>query len=152
MREVRCFPSADDVHDIAYFRRRIEDDPQQSCPGREFRSSCPVGVQARFDRVLIAVAEAPPTKYSGGGYWEAMHGEMTGFYEVRIDSQNTHYRMFCLLDLEALDERGNPLAKPLLTVIGGGKKQRATKLSDADYAAIRKLADEYRQHPVRSLY
>ena len=29
--------------------------------------------------VLIAVAGAPPKKFAGGGYWEAMHGDMTGW-------------------------------------------------------------------------
>jgi hypothetical protein len=32
--------------------------------------------------VLTAVAAAPPHRFSGGGYWEAMHGEMTGYCEV----------------------------------------------------------------------
>jgi hypothetical protein len=32
--------------------------------------------------VLNAVAEAPPPRFSGGGMWEAMHGEMAGFYDA----------------------------------------------------------------------
>jgi len=26
---------------------------------------------------------APPPRFSGGGKWEAMHGDMAGYYEVR---------------------------------------------------------------------
>jgi hypothetical protein len=49
--------------------------------------------------ILTHVAAAPPKRFSGGGYWEAMHGEMTGWFEVRVDGpQRRHYRLFCLLD------------------------------------------------------
>jgi hypothetical protein len=34
--------------------------------------------------VLEAVAAAPPPSFSGGGKWEAMHEDMAGFYEVRV--------------------------------------------------------------------
>ena len=37
------------------------------------------GLQARFDAVLDDVAAAPPPRCSGGGSWEALHGEMGGF-------------------------------------------------------------------------
>jgi hypothetical protein len=49
--------------------------------------------------VLHAVRDAPPPAFSGGGKWEAMHDEMAGFYEVRVDGpQRRHYRLFCLLE------------------------------------------------------
>jgi hypothetical protein len=28
---------------------------------------------------LVAVAAAPPKRFAGGGYWEAMKGDMTGW-------------------------------------------------------------------------
>ncbi len=28
--------------------------------------------------VLVDVGAAPPKRYAGGGYWEAMKGDMTG--------------------------------------------------------------------------
>jgi hypothetical protein len=34
--------------------------------------------------VLVQVAAAPPKRFAGGGYWEAMKGEMTGWFEVRV--------------------------------------------------------------------
>jgi hypothetical protein len=49
--------------------------------------------------VLKAVSEAPPPRFSGGGYWEAMHDEMAGYYEVRVDGpKRRHYRLFCVLE------------------------------------------------------
>jgi len=42
--------------------------------------------------VLDAVAEAPPPAFSGGGKWEAMHDEMAGFYEVRIQGGGMNQR------------------------------------------------------------
>lgn len=96
---------------------------------------------------LVAVAAAPPKRFSGGGYWEAMKGEMSGWFELRIDGpRRHHYRLFCLLDYDAKGEE-----KPLLVVIDGRDKPFRTTLSDADYAAVRKLGDDYRKRNPRSL-
>jgi hypothetical protein len=99
--------------------------------------------------VLAEVAAAPPKRFAGGGYWEAMHGPMTGWFEVRVDGpQRHHYRLFCLLDYEAT----NPdHAKPLLVVVTGLDKPHRTTLSDADYAHVRQLGEEYRSRNPRSI-
>jgi len=48
---------------------------------------------------LGGLADAPPPAFSSGGKWEAMHGEMSGFYEVRVDGpKRRHYRLFCILE------------------------------------------------------
>lgn len=140
--------SSDDAHDVVYFQRRFEDDPAQAAPGREQLQSWPTGVRAQARAVLAAVAAAPPKRFSGGGYWEAMHGAMTGWYEIRIDGPSrTHYRLFCLLDYDASGQD-----KPLLVVVDGRVKGFMTTLSDHDYAQIRALGDEYRRHEHRPLY
>jgi hypothetical protein len=138
---------------VAYFRRHCDDDPGQSIPAREFLAACPATVRARFAAVLVAVASAPPHRFAGGGYWEAMHGEMTGWFEARIDGPKPgggkgrhHYRLYCLLDYDA-----EAVAKPLLVVIVGSSKPVRTTLSPRDYARIRKLGDEYRARNPRSL-
>jgi hypothetical protein len=96
---------------------------------------------------LAAVAAAPPKRFAGGGYWEAMKGDMTGWFEVRVDGPaRRHYRLFCLLDYDA-----NGVDRPLLVVIDGRDKPFRTILSAADYAAVRKLGDEYRSRNPRSL-
>ena len=97
--------------------------------------------------VLAAVAAAPPKKFAGGGYWEAMKGDMGGWFEVRADGpKRHHYRLFCLLDYEA---QGRD--KPLLVVIDGRDKPFRTTLSETDYAAVRQLGEEYRRRNPQSL-
>ena len=97
--------------------------------------------------VLVAVAAAPPKRYSGGGYWEAMKDDMTGWFEVRVDGpKRHHYRLFCRLDYEAEDA-----TKPLLVVITGLDKPFRTELSDSDYAGVRQLGDEYLSRNPRSI-
>ena len=70
--QVRVAPSSDDPHDIVFFRRHLADDPAESCPGRDFLNACPTKVRATMRAVLVAVAAAPPKRFAGGGYWEAM--------------------------------------------------------------------------------
>lgn len=78
-------PSSNDTHEIVYFKRHAEDDERETIPGRVFLDSCPAPVQAHIIRVLIAVATAPPKKFAGGGYWEAMKSPMNGWHEVRVN-------------------------------------------------------------------
>lgn len=146
---VRTGPSSDDAHVIVFFQRHPDNDPEESVPGREFlRTVCPPGVRAKFNAVLNAVASATPKRFAGGGAWEAMHGEMTGWFEVRRDGPGRrHYRLFCLLDYEAEGQE-----KPLLVIIDGRDKAFQTELSAADYAAVRALGKEYRSRNPRSIY
>ena len=140
--------SSDDVHDIVYFRRHVDDDPTTATPGQAFLTACPEKVRATMRAVLIAVAAAPPKRFAGGGYWEAMHGDLTGWFEVRVDGppRRTHYRLFCLLDYEA-----SPTQAPLLVIIDGRAKAFRTTLSSRDYAAVKQLGDEYRARQPRSV-
>lgn len=144
---MRTGPSPDDEHQIVFFRRHKDDDPKQPTPGREALDAYPTTVRAKMRAALVAVATAPPKRFSGGGYWEAMKGEMSGWFELRIDGpRRHHYRLFCLLDYDAKGED-----KPLLVVIDGRDKPFRTTLSDADYAAVRRLGDEFRRRNPRSL-
>lgn len=113
--KVKTGPNRDDEHEIVYFQRHISIDPGCSAPGREFLDRCPVKVRATMRAVLVAVAQAPPHKFAGGGYWEAMHGEMSGWFEVRVNGpQRHHYRLFCRIDMEAQDAKS-----PWLVVVSG---------------------------------
>jgi len=144
---VRTGPSPDDAHDIVYFKRHAEDDPGQSELGRDALRSWPASVRAKANAVLIAVATAPPKRFAGGGYWEAMKGDMSGWFEVRIDGpKRHHYRLFCLLDYEAKGQD-----KPLLVVVDGRDKPFRTTLSDSDYLAVRAMGEEYRRRNPRSI-
>lgn len=72
---------------------------------------------------------------------------MSGWFEVRIDgAKRHHYRLFCLLDYEAKGRE-----KPLLVVVDGRDKPFRTTLSAADYAAVRKMGEEYLSRNPRSL-
>jgi len=144
---VRNGPSPDDPHDVVFFKRHHDDDPARSEPGRDALNSYPAKVRATMRAALIAVASAPPKRFAGGGYWEAMKGDMTGWFELRVDGPGRHhYRLFCLLDYEA-----KGADKPLLVVIDGRDKPFRTTLSDAEYAAARRLGDEYLCRNPRSL-
>jgi hypothetical protein len=91
--------------------------------------------------VLKAVAEAPPPQFSGGGMWEAMHGEMTGYYEVRVDGPGRrHYRLFCLLERQGA---ATGLGGPSIVILTGKVKPFGTKLASRDYREVRALGDEY---------
>lgn len=134
-------PSSDDQHEIVFFQRHIVDDTNESTPGQDFLNEiCPDGVRRTFRGVLIAIAKAPPKRFAGGGYWEAMHGDMSGWYEVRVDGpKRTHYRLFCLLDYDHPNE-----PKPLLVVVTGLRKLFNTKFGESDYGKIRILGNEYK--------
>lgn len=137
-------PSSDDPHRIVYFRRS---DGSGSSPGREFLRGLPPKVRATMNACVIAVAKAPPKRFAGGGYWEAMHGEMTGWFEVRVDGPGrVHHRLFCRLDYEAEDSD-----QPLLVIITGMSKPFRTTFSDKDYAVVRALGGEYFAKNPRSI-
>lgn len=144
----RFRPSSDDAHDVKFFKRHPQDDPNESEPGRDLLNSWPMKVRATMRAVLSEVAASPPKRFSGGGYWEAMKGTMTGWYEVRVDGprKQTHYRLYCLLDYD-----GMGAAKPYLTVICGASKPVRTVLSDSTYRHIRDLGDEYLARNPRSI-
>ena len=74
-----------------------------------------------------------------------MHGEMSGYYEIRASGPNREqFRLFCLLenaDSAALARRG--LQRPAIAVITGLRKPWRTTFTKRDYAAVRKLGDQH---------
>jgi hypothetical protein len=114
-------------------------------PAEEFLDSCPAKIDARFSAVLEAVRSTPPPQFSGGGYWEAMHGSMGGYYEIRLTGPGRRqYRLFCILDNGSIDElRERGFDQPQIAVLTGLIKNSGTKFSNRDYAKVRKLGNEY---------
>jgi Txe/YoeB family toxin of Txe-Axe toxin-antitoxin module len=104
-------------------------------PAEEFLDACPSKVEAAMLAVLEAVREAPPPAFSGGGKWEAMHGDMGGYYEIRVTGPGRwHYRLFCVLDngsTAELAERG--FSEPQIAVINGMAKANATLFTAGEY-------------------
>jgi Txe/YoeB family toxin of Txe-Axe toxin-antitoxin module len=134
---------------IEFFMRHGQDDALQSVPGREFLDQCPAKVAATMVEALRAVARAPPPAFSGGGYWEPMHGSMKGYYEVRVNGpKRRHYRLFCLLERDGAQVG---LSGPTIVIITGMDKPFRTEFSDAEYRQVRKLGDEYRARIPRSV-
>lgn len=115
-------------------------------PGEDFLDGLPSKIAAHFDAVLDAVRTAPPPQFSGGGYWEAMHGSMTGYFEVRKRAKNELHRLFCLLENgteEELEQAG--FEEPQIIVLSGMTKPVGTTFSDAEYRKhVRDLGDRYR--------
>jgi hypothetical protein len=93
-------------------------------PALEFLDGCPGTIDAQFTAVLDAVAAAAPLRFSGGGKWEAMHGSMGGWYEIRLTGPGREqFRLFCLLENgigDVLARRG--LSRPVIAVITGRRK------------------------------
>lgn len=99
--------------------------------------------------VVQAVASAPPPAFSGGGKWEAMHGKMSGVFEVRVDGPNRHhYRLFCVLERSgaALGLGGSSVV-----LIAGKDKPFQTRLSENEYDEVLALVREFQRRSPRSV-
>jgi hypothetical protein len=131
--------------EVVYFVRHRDDDPAQTAPGRDFLLGCPDGVRADLRNIVIAVAEAPPHRFAGGGMWEAMHGDMAGFYEARAMQGQMLYRLFCILEHDPANGRH------LLVVIDGAAKPKRTAIPATVYARVRARGAEYRGRTPRSV-
>jgi hypothetical protein len=125
---------------IVYYRQK-----DGAVPAEDFLDACPVSVEARFLATLTAVRDAPPPQFSGGGRWEAMHGSMSGYYEIRTRFGRNHYRLFCILENGSADElRQRGFRTPQIAVINGMVKANATLFSDKEYKKhVRRLGDDY---------
>ena len=81
--------------------------------------------------------------------WEAMHGSMNGYYEIRVTGPGrVQYRLFCMLDNaeteEELARRG--FSDPQIAVINGMSKPIREVFSDGEYRKhVRALGEDYRQ-------
>ena len=122
-------------HEVVYFAGPMSGNLPTP---RDFFNALPVKVQAKLTSILVAVAGAPPGRFSGGGYWEAMHGQMRGFYEIRADFQKMHYRLICLLDYEAIESSG-----PLLVIVAGLSKPIGTTIKPEVYADVKSAGLQY---------
>jgi hypothetical protein len=119
--------------------------PAGEVPAAAFLDACPPKVRATILAVLDAVAAAPPPAFAGGGKWEAMHGSMGGYYEVRVTGPGREqFRLFCVLenaDEPELHRRG--LDGPAIAAVAGMRKPHRTVFRERDYAAVRDLGDDH---------
>lgn len=132
---------------IHFFQRHRDDDRARTVPAREFLDRCPTGVAADIVATVKAVAEAPPPQFAGGGQWQAMHGSMKGFHEVRATGPGRRrYRLFCILERDALG-----LGGPSVVLITGMDKPPRSGFSEADYGRVRALGREFLSRTPRSV-
>lgn len=134
---------------VRFFRRHRDDDPAEAIPAQAFLNAAPKLVHVKLVAIVSAVAEAPPPVFAGGGKWEAMHGSMSGIYEVRADgSGREHFRLFCVLER---DGAAVGLGGPTLVLVTGMKKGFMTTFSERDYDRVRVLVAEFFARVPRSV-
>jgi hypothetical protein len=110
------------------------------CPATSFLSGLQPKVAAEIQAVLDAVAAAPPPSFSGGGKWEALHGSMAGFYEVRVQGDGMNHRLFCVLERDAADLGGSSIV-----AIDGLSKPKRSAASPRDYRRVKRYGAEFRE-------
>jgi hypothetical protein len=133
---------------VIYYRA-----PDGSAPAIDFLTDCPRKLEGEFAAVLDAVAAAPPPRFSGGGKWEAMHGIMSSWHEIRLTGPGREqFRLFCLLENGSpgeLARRG--LQRPAIAVITGMRKPWRTTFSERDYRRVRALGEAHQQNYPRTI-
>lgn len=97
----------------------------------------PPQVAARLLRIAEAAATTGPLAL-GGGYLEAMHGDMTGWFEIRCTGPGREqYRLFALLE-------AGP-AVSAIVLVAGLRKPHRSRFTASDYARVRRLGDRHRR-------
>jgi len=136
-RSTRRAPKPWNIH---FFQRDQADDPACGVPAIDFLDSIPAKVAAEIHAVLDAVAAAPPPAFSGGGKWEAMHDDMAGYFEVRVQGGGMNHRLFCVLERDADDLGGSSIV-----CIDGLSKPPRTAANPRDYRRVRRYGAEFQK-------
>ena len=123
---------------IHFFQRAPVEDEPGSVPAQEFLDSLPPSERAKIVAILDAVAAAPPPAFSGGGYWHAMHGEMSGFYETRTRASGRNQRLVCVLE-----RPGDDLGGPSIVCLGGFAKRLRSAAHMREYRRMREYRAEF---------
>lgn len=125
---------------IHFFQRAKADDAERAVPAIDFLDGVPAKVAAEIHAVLDAVAAAPPPSFSGGGKWEAMHDDMAGFFEVRVQGGGMNHRLFCVLERDAADLGGSSIV-----CIDGLSKPPRTAANARDYRRVKRYGAEFQK-------
>jgi len=125
---------------IHFFQRAEADEPERTVPAIDFLDGIPPKVAAEIHAVLAAVAAAPPPSFSGGGQWEAMHDDMAGYFEVRVQGGGMNHRLFCVLERDADDLGGSSIV-----CIDGLSKAPRTAAHPRDYRRVKRYGAEFQK-------
>jgi hypothetical protein len=129
-----------------HFFKRTDPLADPSVPALAWLESVPDDVEAEIMATIDAVAGGPPPQFRGGLRYQPMHGDMTGWFEVRTKYQKRLYRLFCLQDRKAPG-----LARPALVMVTGDDKPSESAFSKAFYQSVRALGTEYLASDPRSV-
>jgi hypothetical protein len=125
---------------IHFFQRHEKDDSARGVPAIDFLDGVPPKVAAEIHAVLDAVAASPPPSFSGGGKWEAMHDDMAGYFEVRVQGGGMNHRLFCVLERDAADLGGSSIV-----CLDGLSKPPRTAASPRDYRRVKRYGVEFQK-------
>lgn len=120
------------------FFMRTDPKAVPAVPALAWLETVPDAAEAEIMATIDAVAQGPPPQFRGGLRYQAMHGDMTGWFEARTKHRKTLYRLFCLQDRTAPG-----LPRPALVLITGGDKSNESAFSKSFYKRVRALGDEY---------
>jgi phage-related protein len=108
-----------------------------SIPAYRFLKALPVNVRVQLLAILAAVQTTGPDQWADRHSHSAMKGNLADLHEVRDKQGETLYRLFVLWQRK---ERR-------VVVIDGRVKANKTKLSEAEYEAVRALAAKVGDDP-----
>jgi hypothetical protein len=121
---------------VRVFQRHPDDDPDERCPSEDFlNTECPDSVRDDLIAIIDAVAASPPPQFTGGGMWEAMHGQMSGFYEARTRGPDRRKRQASTAPQSSSSPASPSLsALPSLPLTTLASKHSATNIAVALHA------------------
>lgn len=115
---------------------RSEESPA-SIPAYRFLKSLPVNVRVQLLAILEAVKTTSPDQWADRHSHCPMKGDLADLHEVRDKQGQTLYRLFVLWQRK---ERR-------VVIVDGRAKANKTKLSEAEYKAVRALAAKIADDP-----
>jgi hypothetical protein len=108
-----------------------------SIPAYRFLKTLPVNVRVQLLAILAAVQTTGPDQWADRHSHSPMKGDLADLHEVRDKQGETLYRLFVLWQRK---ERR-------VVIIDGRAKANKTKLSEAEYEAVRALAAKIADDP-----
>jgi hypothetical protein len=125
----------------------LKDSRTGRVPAREFLDEVPDEPAAELLATLQAVeGTRPPFAFRGGARWQAMSGDMSGWFEARDKHKQLLYRLFVRLDR---DPPGLP--HNAIVVVDGGVKRNESAFTDEFYADLRDQWERYVASTPRSV-
>ena len=104
------------------------------------------GLPSERRRQLLGWAEAirrwspGPYAFPPGLQWQPMHDAARGWFEIREEHDKTLYRLFCVVDRNAVS---NGLTNPVVCFLDGATKRSNSALPASVYRVLGEMRQEY---------